>query len=240
MLLIDADLAQHARLRRRRIAGLGEAARLLRVRRRAGHDGQSSGGETLAITLDLARAPCELHSWPSCLAAAVQQPAPALPLAAPEPRLPGCRGDRPARRRFAASAARRAQSRIAHGAPARTGRPSLEEQLLRLVDRDARDAGLLVDPAVAVRARPALGPDVLQVRAARRSAAAAPAAAEARRRRRRLRHRRRRHRQRRAAWDPGASRRRSRKPEQPAHQHGGARSTMPNSDDHRPRSARRR
>ena len=109
----------------------------------------------------------------------------------------------------------RAQPRIRRRRPARTGRPSLQEQLLRLVDRNARDAGLLVDPAVpsasvlrSVRA-------VLQSQARRSSAAARRAAETASCRRAGMPRQRR---QRRGSFlAPPAL---SSTLEQPAHQHG--------------------
>ena len=51
------------------------------------------------------------------------------------------------------------------------GEALLQEQLLRLVDRHARDAAVLVDPAVAVEMRGLLRAERLQVRPRRRSAA---------------------------------------------------------------------
>ena len=81
-------------------------------------------------------------------------------------------GDHTAGRRLAERRRARAEPRVRHRVGAHR-QPALDDQVLGLVDRNARDAGALVDPAVAVQARALALAYVLAGWSARRSGAGA-------------------------------------------------------------------
>ena len=153
-------LLEDAGLGRGRIAGLDQRARRLGVRGRARPSTASAArdavralpGHASNLNITVNRLTCACRARAAGAAAG----AGGAGAAGASVRVTFARRRLARRRRVACRGARRSAARAGRQA-------ALEQQLLRLVDRDARDARLLVDPAVAVRASLLLGRGLPQV-----------------------------------------------------------------------------